>query len=162
MKLEKKRIFALLVIAAAALAAAGCATTTAEAGSPPPASQSAEPANEEVQSTKAAVGVRTPRHVRVGLLTARQMLEGVGGYQADEVAVIVCGEGVESLVAGGELDEDVQHTLEAGDVRVVVCGLTVDRMDIDPDRLITGVEVVPNGIIELARLQSLGFESVEL
>ena len=153
--LRKIITFTLVLVGLAAFAA-GCATAGAE---PSPQGRTVE---EATQANQAAIGVRTERHLNVALLTARQMFEGVGGYQAEQVTIVVCGPAVKSLVAGSGIQSEIERTQQQGDVRVVACGLTVERMGIDPDTLVSSVEVVPNGFIELARLQSLGYQSVEL
>lgn len=147
----------LATVAVVAVTAAGCAT----AGAEPVATEQAEPAEPAV-TTRAVIGVRTPRHVEVALLTARQMLDGTAGYRADDVAIVVCGKGVGKLVKGAGLDAQVDQAVGERGVRVVACGLTIERMGIDPSTLLDSVEIVPNSIIEMARLQALGYQSVEL
>lgn len=157
-----KKFFSLslLFIALTALAS-GCATAGAESQPPQQASNAVAEQPAE-QPHKAAIGVRTDQHVQVALLTARQMFEGVGGYQADQVTIVVCGPGVKSLLAETDIEAEIERTQKEGDVRVIACGITLKAMEIDAAALAPSVEVVPNGFIELARLQAAGYEAVVL
>lgn len=110
---------------------------------------------------KAAIGVRTARHMKVALLTARQMLSGDGEYRADEVTIVACGKGVPALKSDGDLADDIASTQSLG-AKIRACGLTVEQMGLSPDALAEGVEVVPNGFVELIRLQSKGYYTIEL
>jgi intracellular sulfur oxidation DsrE/DsrF family protein len=160
--LIKRPILVLALITVAVFATAGCATGDAAPNSQRPSTTEATTADQANRANKAVIGVRTPRHMKVALLTARQMHEGVGGYQAEQVAIVACGGAVDSLVKGGGLDEELERALEQDYVSVVACGLTVEHKGIDPDTFVSGVDVVPNGFIELARLQALGYQSIEL
>lgn len=157
-----KKLFSLfsLLFALTALAS-GCATAGAESQ---PQEQALDAVAEQPadQPNKAAIGVRTDRHVQVALLTARQMFDGVGGYQADQVTIVVCGPGVKSLLADTDIEAEIERTQKEGDVRVIACGLTLEAMELDASALAPSVEVVPNGFIELARLQAAGYEAVVL
>lgn len=162
MKLDSaKRLFSLavLLLGLGALAS-GCATTNAR---PQPQEQAPKAAVQpENQPNKAAIGVRTQRHLKVALLTARQMFKGVGGYEAEQVTIVVCGKGVKSLLAETDIEAKIKRAREKNNLRVVACGITIKAMDIDAAALAPSVEVVPNGFIELARLQAAGYEAVVL
>lgn len=147
-------VVVLLFLGIGAIAITGCATAGAE--------QSASSAVERTtEAHRAVLGVRTDRHLNVALLTARQMFEGAGGYAAEQVTIVVCGEAVRSL-GDDSVRGEIERIRQTGDVRVVACGITVDRMGLDPNSFAPGVEVVPNGLVEMARLQALGYQSVEL
>jgi hypothetical protein len=55
----------------------------------------------------------------------------------------------------------VATSLEAG-VRVVACGLAMEKVGIAETELVDGVAVVPNGFHELLRLQNEGYVSLQL
>lgn len=148
------RAAALLLVLGAAQACASApdqqaAGVVSEQGEPP-------------TNRLAAIGVQTERHLTVALLTARQMFEGVGDYHADQVTIVACGPAVKGLFKGSGVEADIEQTAEMGDVRVVACGITLEQMERDPSELASGVEAVPNGFIELARLQALGYDAVVL
>ncbi len=150
-----KRILILAAITIITAVGAGCASSTQAAA---PSSQAAE---QPVESKKAVLGVRTPRHMKVALLTARQMLGGEEGWQAEKVDIVACGGAVPALQKGGELAEDIARTQKMG-ARIAACGLTVNRKGIAKDSFVAGIEVVPNGLTEIIRLQSEGHLSLEL
>lgn len=154
----KKLLSLTILLVGLSALASGCATAGAEA-QPQALGATAQQAE---QPNKAAIGVRTERHLQVALLTARQMFEGVGGYQADQVTIVVCGPAVKLLLADTDIQAEIERTEKEGDVRVVACGITLEAMNIDPAALAPSVEVVPNGFIELARLQAAGYEAVVL
>jgi intracellular sulfur oxidation DsrE/DsrF family protein len=88
----------------------------------------------------------------------------VGAKQSghlDEVVWLVFGRAIVLLdpdvgaVPDG-LKADLKAAQEAG-VRIVACGQALAKFDIDPARLPPGVEVVPNGMGELARLVADGY-----
>lgn len=53
--------------------------------------------------------------------------------------------------------EQARLAQEAG-VRLVACGQALGKYDIDPKATVPKVEVVPNGVTELARLVAEGYE----
>lgn len=134
------------IVAAALLAACGAH----EADRPAAA---AEQARDGV-----VILVQTPQHLDVALLTARDL---VASHEATEVRVLACGPAVNALQAEGAAakaiaDRDRAHVL------IVACGLSLERAGIAASSLAPDVQVVPNGIVEVLRLQRAGYRSVEL
>lgn len=109
---------------------------------------------------KVAFLVQAPKPLKVVLQTSQTMLEGKE-FPASAVTVVVCGEAVGAIIAGGEHEPLVREVMQAG-VRVTACGLTLKEKAIPPETLATGVAVVPNGLVEILRLQALGFRTLEL
>lgn len=154
-----KRLIILIAIPLVTTLGVGCAASN-RTGSPP--EQVVEqPAEQPAVSKKVVLAVRTPRHMNVALLTARQMLSGEGTWEAEQVAIVACGGAVPALRNTSELAADTAKTQRMG-ARISACGLTMKRKGIGRDELVDGVEVVPNGITEIVRLQSRGYLSVEL
>jgi intracellular sulfur oxidation DsrE/DsrF family protein len=94
------------------------------------------------------------------MMTAHNMLSKKG-HQAKQVSIVACGPAVKDLQTSSPVASKVKQSLD-NDIRIVACGVTVDRMGLDKDSFISGVVVVPNGITELARLQANGYVSIEL
>jgi intracellular sulfur oxidation DsrE/DsrF family protein len=120
-------------------------------------------------SPAAAEGLRTAYLVRsadmmpVVLMSARTSLtnapdEGFGAAAAD---VVVVGPAVDALTTGGPHADALQKSLDAG-VRVVACGLAMDKMNVAEGDLIDGIDTVPNGFHELFHLQDEGYETLQL
>lgn len=70
----------------------------------------------------------------------------------DEVAVVTNAGGIELLMAGSDLHEEIRELSDQG-VLFKACGNTLSGSDIGQDGLIEGVEVVSSGVGELTRLQ---------
>lgn len=130
-----------------------CATASGETGG--------EREAVETDRTSVALGVRKPKHVEVATMTARQMLDGEAEQSADEVVIVACGPAIREFAGESDRAEIVRDGLEAG-VQYRACGVTVERMGFDASTFIDGVEVVPNGFVELIRLQEEGFHTIEL
>jgi intracellular sulfur oxidation DsrE/DsrF family protein len=137
--------------------AAGCATGGGAEGG----AETTAASEEASRAAKAAFGVRKPKHVGVALMSAHDMLHGEASQSVGEVAIVACGPAIRALATDSKFADRVHQGLDEG-VKITACGVTVDRMGFDADRFIEGVEVVPNGFIELIRLQELGYHSVEL
>jgi intracellular sulfur oxidation DsrE/DsrF family protein len=45
---------------------------------------------------------------------------------------------------------------------VLACGMALENRDIDPDRLSSAVEVVPNGLAHALKREAAGYLSVDL
>ncbi|WP_336000385.1 DsrE family protein [Halorientalis halophila] len=90
-----------------------------------------------------------------GLAIARNLLDDESG-SIDDVAIVVQAGGVQSIVADGENAETVRALLD-DDVAVSACSNTLEMMDMDESDLVEGVETVPEGAVEVTRLQDEGY-----
>lgn len=141
----------LLSAVAAAVVATACARPTAHAD------VGAEVARNE--PVRAVMLVQKPQHLKLALRTGAEMLAGKG-LPAKVITVIVCGDEVTSLRAGSELEPDLVAARTAG-VRIAACGISLERSGVDAKALSAAVEVVPNGLLEVLRLQHDGYLSIE-
>lgn len=108
---------------------------------------------------RAVMLVQKAQHIKLALRTGAEMLAGKH-LPAKAITVVVCGEEVASLRAGSELEPELAAARSAG-VRIAACGISLDRAGIDAKALSPSVEVVPNGLVEVLRLQRDGYLSVE-
>lgn len=153
-------IFAVLIVAWGSFLVA-CGTSSAQVTSATAAEmQVQEQPMTAAEGVPVVMGVRTPDHVKVALLSAEQMLAGEG-LQASEVAVVVCGPGISALQKGSDLAPKIKHVHARG-VRLVACNISLQAMDVSADTLLEEIEVVDNAFTELLRLQTLGYYSIEL
>lgn len=93
---------------------------------------------------------------------ARWVLMLAGSYLDDspkaKLVVVAYGPGVDFLLQGAEdkhgspYDTDIMALAQRG-ANFRVCGTTLKARGITPDRLVDGVDIVPSGIAEIARLQ---------
>lgn len=78
-----------------------------------------------------------------------------------EVVVVGHAGGVDFLLDDPERDDSYEFSLalrslmRTGRVRFVACGITMASRRIPTSRLIQGVELVPSGVAEIARLQTV-------
>jgi len=105
--------------------------------------------------------VRSPGMLPVVLMSARQSLNGEAEFSAAAADVIAVGPAVKGLTAGSRHADAVQSSLDAG-VRVVACGLAMEKVGISDSELVDGVARVENGFHELLRLQNQGYVSLQL
>lgn len=94
------------------------------------------------------------------LLTAEALALEDGGSYGD-FQIIICGKTVEDLE-----NEEIMHELilkaEAQNVKIVVCGLSLNKFKVDKQDIPKEVEVVPNGILYNFQLQKKGYRSLAL
>ena len=120
-----------------------------------------EPA--EAEAPRTAYLVRSADMLPVVLLSARTSLtnEADDGFTAAAADVVVVGPAVTALVADGPHAGALQKSLNAG-VRVVACGLAMEKTDTAESALLDGIDTAPNGFHELLRLQHEGYETLQL
>jgi len=89
------------------------------------------------------------------LAIARNLLNDETG-SIDDVTVVVQADGVETIRTGQEGEEQVRDLLDDG-VSFKACSNTLETMDFDESDLVEGVETVPEGAVEVTRLQTDGY-----
>ncbi len=104
--------------------------------------------------------VRDVSTLKASLGTAGQMLHGQG-FPVAHAEVVVCGKLVQQLVMGSDLEPAIERASQGG-VKVVACGLSLAHMHVDPRSLSTYVSTVPNGLVEMVRLEAKGWQAVSL
>jgi intracellular sulfur oxidation DsrE/DsrF family protein len=97
-------------------------------------------------------------HLPVSLKTTQQML---AGHSADHVSVVVCGKALTAIERGSPQAALLDQAISQG-VRVVACELSMHKLGVKKTDLEPGVVSVPNGLLEVIRLQRLGYASVEI
>lgn len=79
----------------------------------------------------------------------------------ETVAVVANGDAVHTLIEGSEHADRVRGLAEADGVEFLACANSLDSRDIADDDLLTGVDTVPAGVGEVARLQHEGYAYVK-
>lgn len=92
------------------------------------------------------------------LAIARNLLDDESG-SIDDVAIVVQSEGMEAITAGGDTEEQVQALLDDG-VSFKACQNTLEMMEFNESDLIEGIETVPEGAVEVTRLETDGYAYV--
>lgn len=92
---------------------------------------------------------------KTSLAIARNLLDDERG-SIDDVAVVVQAGGIDAVVADGEHAETVRALLDDG-VAFSACRNTLEARDLEESDLVEGVETVPEGAVEVTRLQEEGY-----
>lgn len=89
------------------------------------------------------------------LAIAKNLMADESG-SIDDVAVVAQAGGVEAIKAGTESGEKVATLIEDG-VSFSACSNTLEMMDMTESDLVEGVETVPEGAVEVTRLETDGY-----
>lgn len=89
------------------------------------------------------------------LAIAKNLLDDESG-RIDDVAIVAQAAGIDVVVTGGDQERTVQTLMDRG-VSFAACSNTLDSKGIDPADLVEGVEPVPEGAVEVTRLQDEGY-----
>lgn len=74
----------------------------------------------------------------------------------DDVAVVAQSKGIEAVTRGGDHEEQVRSLID-DDVSFKGCSNTLEMMDLDESDLVDGIETVPEGAVEVTRLENEGY-----
>ena len=74
----------------------------------------------------------------------------------DEVAVVAQAGGIEAVTADGDYADQVRSLIDGG-VPVTGCANTLETKGLEASDLVDGVETVPEGAVEVTRLQGEGY-----
>ncbi|GAB3199633.1 putative oxidoreductase [Pontibacter aydingkolensis] len=109
---------------------------------------------------KYAVLISQPDHLKAAVNTAETITKE-NKYDSEAFVIMACGKSVQAFVKGGEMAQVFEAGKKAG-VTYRVCGMSLKKFDINPNTLMDGVEVVPNGLTHMFDLKLQGFTTVEL
>lgn len=104
--------------------------------------------------------VRTEEHIKASVKTASELLKG-DKFKTDHIEIIICGEAVEFLKKGSLIEDVLKKAIDMK-VRVVACGMSMEKQKVIKESLMPGIEIESNGIIRIFELQNLGYKTVEL
>lgn len=80
-----------------------------------------------------------------------------------QLEVVVYAQGLNFVVKGGSTQEAaLTKLLEDKNISVKVCGVTLQRNNIDKSQLVPGVDVVPDGIYEIITKQREGWGYIKV
>ncbi len=108
-----------------------------------------------------AILVRTTQHMGAALKTAKQLSEAGKSYEAFEV--VVCGKVVKELA--DKSNEAVSKMLTEAvslNVKFSVCGMSMEKFEVQPQELPKPLEVVDNGLVRIFELQENCYYTIEL
>lgn len=90
-----------------------------------------------------------------GLKIARNLIKDESGG-IDDVAIVAQSKGIAAVTSSGDAADRVESLLSDG-VTFSACSNTLAAMDLEESDLIEGVETVPEGAVEVTRLQTEGY-----
>lgn len=89
------------------------------------------------------------------LAVVENMLADESG-RIDEVAVVAQAGGIEAVTADGDLADQVESLVDDG-VPIKSCANTLELKGLEESDLVDGIETVPEGAVEVTRLQDEGY-----
>jgi len=92
---------------------------------------------------------------QTALAVVENMLADESG-RIDEVAVVAQADGIEAVTADGQYADRVRSLVDDG-VPFKGCSNTLDTKGLEASDLVDGVETVPEGAVEVTRLQDEGY-----
>lgn len=92
---------------------------------------------------------------QTALAIARNLLNDETG-SIDTIAVVVQAGGIHSIVTGADTEDRVRTLLD-DDVSFKACSNTLESNDLEKSDLVDGIETVPEGAVEVTRLQTEGY-----
>jgi intracellular sulfur oxidation DsrE/DsrF family protein len=95
---------------------------------------------------------------RTALAIAQNVLDDASG-SIDDVAVVVQSAGIEAVTSASDHAETVTKLLNEG-VPVRACSNTLEARGMSESNLVDDVEVVPEGAVEVTRLQNEDYAHV--
>ena len=104
--------------------------------------------------------VRTEEHIKASVKTASELLKG-DKFKTDHIEIIICGEAVELLKKGSPIENVLKKAIDMK-VRIVACGMSMEKQNVSKESLLPGVEIESNGLIRIFELQIQGYKTVEL
>lgn len=79
-----------------------------------------------------------------------------------KLEVVIYGQGLDIVLKNKKQAMVVQQLITEKDISFKVCAMTLDRNKIGKDQLITGVEIVPDGIYEIISKQQQGWGYIKV
>lgn len=95
------------------------------------------------------------------IMTSSTALKAYDGENFGEFQVIICGETVKAL-SDEKTVEDIKAKAEIANIKIVICGFSLDSFQMDREAVSSQLEIVDNGLLYNFQLQKKGFISIEL
>jgi len=89
------------------------------------------------------------------ILTAKELAKEDGKKYGD-FYVVICGKTVTDIPNNTEFNQMLDQA-KAQNIKVYVCGISLDKFKITPDELPNTIEITPNGILYGFQLTKKGF-----
>lgn len=94
------------------------------------------------------------------LLTANALIK-TDGKRFGELQILFCGKTIEAINNHAEFLAQLEKA-KSKDIKILVCGLSLDQFDIDHETLPDHLQVVENGILHALQLKKNGFITLSI
>lgn len=94
------------------------------------------------------------------LLTANELAKE-DGKQYGEFYIIICGKTVNDIADNPDFNELLEKA-KTQNVKVFVCGISLNKFNIDPCTMPSNLELIPNGILYGFQLTKQGFNTLTI
>jgi intracellular sulfur oxidation DsrE/DsrF family protein len=96
--------------------------------------------------------------------TVIRQVKGISGASADaRLEVVVYGGAIDMVLKDkSKFSEAIQELSRNNKASFKVCAGTMKRFNIQPEQLVAGVEIVPDGIYEIISKQKLGWGYIKI
>jgi putative oxidoreductase len=146
-----------LVVAAIAVAPLGLA---APALAQPPSVEQIDTTEQAIRADgRYAVLVSNAQHLNAAITTGRSLR---ARSQAIQFQIVACGKVVKEIATNPEVGDSVRRAVNEDGLAVVVCGMSVRQLNVDPAALPPEAPTTENGLTYLFGLQEQGFQTIEL
>lgn len=107
-----------------------------------------------------AVLISQPNHLNAAVNTA-ETITANSTYKRNSFVIMSCGKSVESFIKGSSQADVIEKGKTVG-VTYKICGMSLKQLNINPDTIIGGIEIVPNGLTYMFDIQIEGYKTIEL
>lgn len=155
---------ASIVIAKCALAAVLMTVapvgTAGSALAQPPSVDQIDTTEQSIRADgKYAVLVSTAQHLDAAITTGRSLR---ARSQAIQFQIVACGQVVKEIATNSDVSNAVRQAVNIDGLAIVVCGLSVRQLNVDPAALPREAPLTENGLTYLFGLQEQGFKTIAL
>jgi intracellular sulfur oxidation DsrE/DsrF family protein len=95
------------------------------------------------------------------IMASSKALKADDGAKFGDFQVIICGETVKAL-SDEKTVKDIKAKAEEANIKIVICGFSLDSFQMDGNAISNHLEIVDNGLLYNFQLQKKGFISIEL
>ncbi|MCH7400459.1 hypothetical protein ACFOUP_10710 [Belliella kenyensis] len=122
---------------------------------------------QEIQKTEQSIKkngkyaslVMRNQHLEAAILTGKSFKNK---SKKIDFQIVVCGELVKEIIQDTALQSLIEEGVNQHGLKVLICGLSINRLNLDKEKLPQSVTITENGLIYMFGLQEQGFKTVIL
>lgn len=124
------------------------------------ATTQAQTENSNTKKTNYLVLSKNIQQLKPVILTAKELAKE-DGKKFGDFYIIICGKTVTEIANNTDFNE-LLNQAKAQNIKVYVCGISLDKFKITPDQMPNNVEITPNGILYGFQLTKKGFITLSI